>query len=178
MIRGGAIMKFIIFIFLFSCASIQSYYSSSAVSPSFDYSKTYKLAIIPLEKSELVKKEEDLNRIYETLSMEFINTGKFRLIERKDIDKILNEQGFQYSGMVEPSQAVQFGKILGAELVAIYNVESAEKEGDYYRLGIYLKLINVENGEVMYYSRGRGEGFGKEFAIEDAVKNCLKGLKK
>ena len=87
MIIGGAIMKFLIFIFLFSCASIQSYYSSSAVSPPFDYSKTYKLAIIPLEKSELVKKE-DLNKIYEALSMEFINTGKFRLIERKDIDKI------------------------------------------------------------------------------------------
>jgi hypothetical protein len=69
MIRGEAIMKFLIFIFLFSCASIQSYSSSSAVSPSFDYSKTYKLVIIPLEKSGLVKKE-DLNRIYETLSME------------------------------------------------------------------------------------------------------------
>jgi len=170
-------MRFPIFILILSCASTGGYYSKSAVSHSFDYSKTYTVAIIPLESSKLISQKSDLERIYENLSMELMNTGKFKLVERKHIEHILNEQGFQYSGIVEQSQAVQFGKILGAELVVIYNIETAEKEEDFYRLGIYLKLINVENGEVIYYSRGRGEGFGKEFAIEDAVKNCLKGLR-
>ncbi len=170
----------ILFIYFVSCMT--GYYAKGTIAPSFDLTRTYRVALIPLKSSPYLK-EKDLTKLYDVFSMELLGTGLFTLIERRDIEKVLDEQGFQYSGIVDESQAVEFGKILGAELVGIYNIETAGRNisggSVLYVIGIYFKLVNVETGEVVYYSRGRGESMlNKESALEMAVGNCLHALKK
>jgi curli biogenesis system outer membrane secretion channel CsgG len=158
------------------------YYAKGTVAPTFDLTRTYRVALIPLQNSPYMGKK-DLDKLYDVFSMELLRTGLFMVIERRDIEKVLDEQGFQYSGVVDESQVVEFGKILGAELIGIYNIETAGRDiqsmGTLYVIGLYFKLVNVKTGEVVYYSRGRGEAMlNKESALEMAVQNCLHALKK
>ena len=174
-LAGGLVVLFFI-----SCMT--GYYAKGSVAPSFDLTRSYRIALIPLKNSPYLK-EKDLDKLYETFSMELLGTGLFTLIERRDIEKVLDEQGFQYSGVVNESQAVEFGKILGAELIGIYNIETAGRDiqtmGTLYVIGLYFKLVNVETGEIVYYARGRGESMlNKEEALEQAVSNCLHALRK
>lgn len=45
-----------------------------------------------------------------------VKSGRYTVIERAQMDKILQEQGFAMSGAVNPQTAAQAGKILGVEL--------------------------------------------------------------
>jgi hypothetical protein len=57
------------------------------------------------------------------LTVEFINSQKYDMLERRRIDQVLNEQKFQMSGMVDDTTAVEIGKILGADAVLFGNIE-------------------------------------------------------
>ena len=46
-----------------------------------------------------------------------VQNGKYRIVERKDLDIIRTEQNFQLSGDVDDETAVSIGKMAGAEIV-------------------------------------------------------------
>ncbi len=168
-------------ILLVGCASVTGTVAKGTLSPAFKTDRTYTLAVIPQKKSPYLK-ESDLNKLHEALSMELMDVGIFRLLERKQVENILQEQQFQYSGLVDPSTAVEFGKLLGAELVASYEVAQAKHRdegfGKEYYIEIYVKIFDVKTGEVIYYGRGNGYAIDdKMYAVEEAVKNALKTLK-
>ncbi len=50
------------------------------------------------------------------LTTTLVKSGRYTVIERAQMDKILQEQGFAMSGAVNPQTAAQAGKILGVEL--------------------------------------------------------------
>ncbi len=56
------------------------------------------------------------------LTSQLVKSGKFRVIERQQLDKILQEQNLGLSGRVDPSTAARIGKILGVQLVVIGSV--------------------------------------------------------
>lgn len=45
-----------------------------------------------------------------------VKTGKYRIFERQELDKIMKEQGLGQSGMVTQETAVKVGQLLGVEL--------------------------------------------------------------
>ena len=58
---------------------------------------------------------------------EFVfNTGKVKIIERDNLEKILNEQKLQSSGLVNESQAANIGNIAGIEYVFYGTIKEIE----------------------------------------------------
>jgi curli biogenesis system outer membrane secretion channel CsgG len=55
--------------------------------------------------------------ISDLLVQQLVTDGKYSMIERNAIDKILNEQNFANSDRVDPSTAAKIGKILGVDAV-------------------------------------------------------------
>ncbi len=56
-------------------------------------------------------------KVADMLTSSLYKTGSFSVVERKSIDSIMNEQQFQLSGAVDPTTAVQLGRILDAQLL-------------------------------------------------------------
>ena len=51
-----------------------------------------------------------------------VNDGDYRVIERNEIDKILNEQNFSNSNRADPSTAAKIGHILGVDAVIVGDI--------------------------------------------------------
>ncbi len=160
------------------CSSATSS-GTGTYSPTFDIDRTYTVAVIPLEKSPYVK-PKDLQALYDMLAMGLLKAGIFKVVERQRIKDVLKEQEFQYSGLVDESTAVEFGKLLGADVVAMYDILTARMRNDgygkVYMLEIVVKLVDTRTGEIIYFGRGTGYGATKGEAMENAVKGALKYL--
>jgi len=72
-----------------------------------------------------------------------VNNGKLIVVDRANLDKIRQEQGFQLSGEVSDESAKTIGKMLGAGAIVTGTLINI---GDSYRLT--LKAINVETATV------------------------------
>jgi hypothetical protein len=83
--------------------------------------------------------------IADNLTVQLQQSGRFRVMERSQIAKILREQNFQSSGACDGSEcAVELGKILGIDRMV---VGSVGKVGATYSLN--LRLVDVATGEAL-----------------------------
>jgi curli biogenesis system outer membrane secretion channel CsgG len=60
--------------------------------------------------------------ISDLLVQQLVTDGKYSLIERNAIDKILNEQNFANSDRVDPTTAAKIGKVLGVDAVIMGSI--------------------------------------------------------
>lgn len=60
--------------------------------------------------------------VQELISSTFVNTGRYIIIERSMIDRIIKEQSFQNSDMADNSQATEIGKLAGANKIVLSSV--------------------------------------------------------
>jgi len=77
---------------------------------------------------------------------------RFNLVERTQMNQVMQEFKFQNSGAVEDNSAVSFGKQTGANLVALvnYNSSSARDGRDYeMSLNVNLKFVDVKTGSIV-----------------------------
>lgn len=74
----------------------------------------------------------------------FFSTGKYKLIERNNIDKILLEQNFQLSGNVNDESAKSIGHIIGVDYVCYGTILELNDS-----LKINAKVTNIETGEII-----------------------------
>lgn len=51
-----------------------------------------------------------------------VKSGRYRVIERQEIEKIINEQQLGQSGMVTAQSAAKVSQLLGVEIAIIGNV--------------------------------------------------------
>ncbi len=58
----------------------------------------------------------------DNLATQLVKTGQFRVIERQQLDLVLQEQNLGESGRLDPTTAARIGKILGVQLVVIGSV--------------------------------------------------------
>jgi len=81
-----------------------------------------------------------------------------KIVERLDLDRIVEEQRMQLSGMVSDNTAIHLGHLLGADAVLLYHIDGptprekalARLEGEAPPYVLTSKLIQVESGEVLY----------------------------
>lgn len=59
------------------------------------------------------------------LTNALVNSGMYTVVERGQLKSVIRELSFQQSGMVDPSTAVQIGKMSGAGLTFVGNVVTA-----------------------------------------------------
>ena len=74
----------------------------------------------------------------------------FKAIERDDLQKIIEEQKLQLTGLTDLDKAVEVGKIMGAEM--LITGELFETNECY---ELYVKLLNVETAEVLSVTKTR-----------------------
>lgn len=102
------------------------------------------------------------------LITELVKSGKFIVVERDKLDKVMQEQKFQSQGMTDPATAAKLGQILGLEAIVVGTVSQfgVKKEGSDYLLTqskrqvadvtVDIRLIDVQTGQVILADSGKG----------------------
>ncbi len=78
------------------------------------------------------------------LRQELLNTGSFVVVERNNMESILEEQGFQLSGCTSDECAVEVGRMLGVERMLAGSLGIV---GSTHTLNV--RMIDVETGRIL-----------------------------
>lgn len=119
--------------------------------------------------------------ISDMLVDKLLKDGKYRLVERSALDKILAEQNFSNSDRADSNTAAKIGKVLGVDAIGIGSITQFGRDdqhtnvgGGGYGLGrfglggvgtskakavvaITARVINVSTGEILASVQGEGE---------------------
>lgn len=124
------------------------------------------VAVLPFEAGSMQPTEVRI--IEDALATEILSSGKARVMERAQMDKILGEQGFQNSGTCDQNEcAVKMGQLLGIDKIV---VGSMGKLGETWVLSS--RLVDVASGEVIASSTRKKEG-----AIDDIISTTVPDLR-
>lgn len=88
--------------------------------------------------------QADASIVADFLRTELVNTGKFNVVEKANMDKILAEAAFQQSGCTTSECAVQIGNILNVKQMV---VGSLSKLMDTYYITV--NVVEVETGKII-----------------------------
>ena len=102
-------MKQILWTICFACLSILSKAQDTKL----------RVAVLDPTTSGIAMDDGTKLAVQELISSTFVNTGRYIIIERSMIDKIIKEQSFQNSDMADNSQATEIGKLAGANKVVL-----------------------------------------------------------
>ncbi|HDP79724.1 MAG TPA: curli assembly protein CsgG [Spirochaetes bacterium] len=118
--------------------------------------KMKKIAVFPFD----IKGAGWGDEFSDAISHQFFKSGKVDIVEREAIERILKEQRLSMSGLIEDTQAVRIGKMLGADVIILGRGSSLrltdEKRGrDINNLvdTFSLKAISVEAGDLLFTVR-------------------------
>ncbi len=100
------------------------------------------IAVFDLETTGKVDKDV-IRPLTESIRREIVKSGKYEVIDRGNMDKILGEQKFQLSGCVSGQCIVEVGQLLGVGKIITGSVSMVGKT--YY---FSLQLVNVETGKI------------------------------
>ncbi|MBD3239473.1 MAG: hypothetical protein GF331_02735 [Chitinivibrionales bacterium] len=90
--------------------------------------------------------ESEATTLTDVFSSYLIETGRFRIMERAQMNEILKEQGFQRSGAcTDAACMVEMGQLLGVESIV---TGSVGKLGETYTVSA--RLVSVETGEIVH----------------------------
>ena len=125
---------------------------------------------------------QDVGRgISDLLVDRFLKDGTYRVIERRDINKVLQEQNFSNSDRADASTAAKIGRVLGVDAIIIGDITQfgrddhttgaggALSKWDKYGIGnvgvhkakavvaVTARLIDVNTAEILASESGKGE---------------------
>lgn len=86
--------------------------------------------------------------VTDALTEAVFNTGKIKIYERANLEKILSEQKFQSSGLVDEDTAKDIGKIAGVDYICYGTLKTV---GD--SITVNVRVVDVQNGEICAMSR-------------------------
>ncbi len=101
--------------------------------------------------------EGDERGLADALTAKIKAETRYKLIERKDLDKILREQGIQLSPIADDRRPVEPGKIKGVEGILMGRVAKKELSILYCSMDVFIKLDDVEGGEVVFAEHFRAQ---------------------
>jgi curli biogenesis system outer membrane secretion channel CsgG len=125
---------------------------------------------------------QDIGRgISDLLIDKLLKDGTYRVMERRDLGKIMTEQNFSNSDRADPNSAAKIGRLLGVDTVIIGDITQFGRDDkntgvggalshwDKYGVGkvgvhkakavvaVTARLIDVNTGEILASESGRGE---------------------
>ena len=158
--------------------------------PTFGADNRYKIAVLPFDDGLIKGSDRWWNENWELgkgvsdeLVTALLETKKFRLIEREQIDKVLHEQNFGARGRVDDKTAAKIGKILGVQYLVLGRVTefSLNSQGGALGLGeqglglriknttarvvIDARLVNTSTAEIIASVSGKGEKSSTNLAL-------------
>lgn len=102
------------------------------------------------------------------LITEMVKTGKFIVVERDKVNKLLEEQKLGLNGAIDQNTAAQMGKILGLNAIitgAISNFGVRTTGSDYLvaqskkqeaTCTVDIRVVDTETGQILYADSGKG----------------------
>ena len=85
----------------------------------------------------------DASIVADFIRTELVKAGKYNVVDKSNMDKILAEASFQQSGCTESDCAVQLGKILNVKKIIVGTL--SKLEGIYY---ITTNFVDVQTGKI------------------------------
>lgn len=150
----------------------------AAVSPAFAQDKP-RIAVLEFENKANASWgwwwDRGAEAMQDVFVTELVKAGKFRVIDRERLDALMREKNLSLSGDVDPSTAVQAGKLLGVEYFLVGAVtEYGKTDAGAHGRGIgrlpgfragkttfvaaaNARIINAETGEIVWADEARGE---------------------
>lgn len=105
------------------------------------------IAILPfITIGDEVKTAELL--LSEELTTGLVLTDKFNVVERNLLEKIMEENQFTQTGLVDEADAIEIGKLLGADLVCTGTIAPLSK-----KIKINSRIISTKTGRVVTAGR-------------------------
>jgi curli biogenesis system outer membrane secretion channel CsgG len=119
----------------------------------------------------------------EMMTTALVGTGKFKVLERQEIDAVIGEQDFGASGRVDPATAAKIGKILGAQYLVYGTVnefeysKSGEKGGVRIaglrvgaeqakaHIGMDVRIVDAVTGEIPFSTRSTASASRTGFKV-------------
>jgi hypothetical protein len=127
------------------CSSEDSSYKSD-----FNYGKVNKVAIVAIEGA--IRSEAAKNQIADLFMMELLKKG-YSPLDRAQVIANLRDQELQSTDLTTAEGAVEAGQILNVPAAFIVNIPHF---GDH--ISITAKLMDVDNGIILWMGRGEGKG--------------------
>ena len=136
------------------------------------------VAVLNFNNGALGKSNEELAPLGKGLQDILIqelaaNTG-IRVVERDQINKVVEEQKLGTSGAVDKETAVKIGKLLGAKHMVTGGFQTDPKAT---QLNVTLRVFNVETGEIEYTTSARDKPDNLFALINKLAAQTNKGLK-
>ncbi len=99
-------------------------------------------AILPMEdrSKEPELTEQALSGLYKYI----LDSKKYTIVERTQIEKVLDEQALQLSGLIEQNEAINIGKLLGVDKLIVSSFSKLSSN----TYALSLNVIDVITGEI------------------------------
>ncbi len=103
------------------------------------------------------------------LITQLVNSGRFSVIERRQLDAILAEQNLGQSGRINPATAAQIGGVLGVQVVLVGSITQFSIERKSGGIGRFsasysqaetvmdVRVINTSTAEILSVAEGNGK---------------------
>jgi len=101
------------------------------------------MAVVDLDSRNVSTVESAVVADY--LRQEFVRSGKFSVVDRKNMELILKEQKFQQTGCTAEMCAVKIGKILNVKMIVVGSLSKVNNK----HFVINLNCIDVETAEIL-----------------------------
>lgn len=101
------------------------------------------LAVLPFQTKGLGTEMGEIN-VVEQMMTTFFNLNRFKLFERSQLEKILEEQKLGMTGVLDASTAAEIGKGIGVDAIVLGTVTRAGTN-----IGIDARLIDTETAEII-----------------------------
>ena len=131
-----------------------------------------RVAVMPFNIKAAVSHNLDFSyneSVSEEVTFALLNEGYFDILERGELQRIVDEQSFQMTDLVDQSTATQIGGMLGAEYILVGSITGlSSKKMDNEAIGfgnrqtqviahLTGRLIEVKTGRVVLVGRGTGK---------------------
>ena len=114
----------------------------------YDFGKIHKVAVVSVEGK--LRGKAARNQVADFFMLELMKKG-YMLIERSQIESLLEEQKFQASDVTTNEGAARAGRVLNVPAVIIVNIPKFKED-----MNLTAKMIDVEDASILWIASGEG----------------------
>jgi curli biogenesis system outer membrane secretion channel CsgG len=165
-------------VFLSSCGT-----SAIVVKPGYDFSQIKRVAVLDFKDASNFSNSG--STVAELFVKHLLRTG-YNVIEREELESILREHRLSVEGILNSSQAKEFGKIAGVDAIITGSIPIAIEERSFYengfpryisaQVGLTCRMISVETGEVLWAGSDTYDGTNRQTAFDYLVSSLVDQL--
>ncbi len=107
-----------------------------------EVTENLKVAVLPFRTKGLNRDIGDI--ILDKMITSLVNMGRFEVMERAELDKVLKEQNLELSGVVDAATAARVGKGIGLDAIIVGSVSSTGSG-----ISLDARLIDTETASII-----------------------------